>query len=164
MNSQPRVRGALRVVSHDDDRVFHQLSNDILHRSCGETDCRSSTPFYRSAVSPSSLKAAVFDRFSHTTNARPAARRIRPPRKMSAIGAPVFARMPVDAAGCVPPGESDDVLVLPALSLELVADVVAALSDVGDVVGDVVGDAVGDADGDVFGDADGDGGFAAPVL
>jgi len=108
---------------------------------------------------PSSLETAAFGRFSHTTNARPTARRIRPPRKMRPIEAPVFARMPVDAVGCVPAGASDDVLVLPALSLELIVDVAVALSD---VVGDVV--VVGDADGDIVGDADGDDGFAAPVL
>jgi hypothetical protein len=94
-------------------------------------------------------------RFSHTTNARPAATRIKPQRKMNATGAPVFARVPVDATGFVPVGGSDGVPV-PALSPELGDGVVLMLSGV--VVGD--GDSNGDGleDGDGLGDGLGDGG------
>lgn len=85
------------------------------------------------------LTAALFGRFSQTTNPRPPATRIKPPRKMSPIGVPVFARVPVEARGCVPPPESDGVLV-PVKSLVLGAGVVVVLSD--DVLGVAVLDVV----------------------
>jgi hypothetical protein len=75
---------------------------------------------------------------------------------MSPIGAPVFARVPVEARGCVPAGGSDGVLV-PAPSIMLVGGLVVAPSDtVLGVEPDVVELDVGDADGDPDGDEDGD--------
>jgi hypothetical protein len=105
---------------------------------------------------PSSLDAVPLGRFCQTTNARPAARSIKPPMKMSAIGAPVLARLPVDATGCVPADGSDDVVTAP-MSLVVVAGVLVTLSD-----GLAPGD--GDASADGPGDGKADGDVALPVL
>lgn len=69
---------------------------------------------------------------------------------MPAIGAPVLAKRPVEATGCVPPPGSGDV-VAPATSLGLVVGVVVALSEGvgnGESVGVEVGVGVSDRDGD----------------
>jgi hypothetical protein len=118
---------------------------------------------YLSDVPPPSPEAAFFGRFIQTANARPTARRITPPRKARAIGAPVFARVPLEATACVPTGGSDDV-VAPAASLVLVDGVVLSGVAVGVRVGGSVGDGDGlaDGDGEVLGDGDGPG--ASPVL
>lgn len=92
-------------------------------------------------VAPIAQCRRFLGRFNQMTNPRPAARRIKPPRNVSAIGAPVFTELPVDATGCIPAG-SDDVRV-PALSLALDAGVVVSPCD---VVGD--GESEGDLDTD----------------
>jgi hypothetical protein len=89
----------------------------------------------------------LLGRFSQTTNTRPNARRITPPRKIAAIGAPVFARLPVEATGCVPLPASDDV-VAPAPSFGLVVSVaVVALSGIALGIGESVGAGVGEPAG-----------------
>jgi hypothetical protein len=57
------------------------------------------------------------------------AKRIKPPRKMSPVGAPVFARLSVVERGCVSPPGSDGV-VAPPRGLVVVASEVVVLSDV----------------------------------
>ncbi|MGB7798038.1 MAG: hypothetical protein WBL53_17535 [Pseudonocardiaceae bacterium] len=65
---------------------------------------------------------------------------------MAAIGAPVLARAPVDATGCVPPPVSDGVVV-PPLSFMVGAGVVVVLSSVGLGVGIGESEGVGESVG-----------------
>jgi hypothetical protein len=102
---------------------------------------------------------------------RPAARRIKPPNKRSVIGAPVFARVPVEVSEDVSADGPDGVRVSALLlgpgdgvgvAPSGVAVGVGSGDDLGD--GEGAGDGLGDDLGDGVGLTDGDGLAADSVL